>query len=53
MCPGIRPATGEAGDLYAEIAIVIPKQMDEESADLVRRLDQRLAQSDVRAELAW
>jgi DnaJ-class molecular chaperone len=50
---GIKPATGEAGDLYAEIMIAIPKHFDDESADLVRQLDARLKQDDPRSDLAW
>jgi len=50
---GVRKADGTTGDLYAEIAIVMPKQLDEESAELVRKLDSRLRQGDVRAELEW
>jgi DnaJ-class molecular chaperone len=50
---GIKSAAGASGDLYAEISIIIPKQWDDESAELVRRLDARLKQGDVRADLAW
>jgi DnaJ-class molecular chaperone len=50
---GIKTTAGESGDLYAEISIVIPKQVDDESAELVRRLDARLAQPNPRADLSW
>jgi len=50
---GIKASDGRAGDLYAEILIVIPKQFDDESADLVRRLDERLKQRNPRADLEW
>lgn len=50
---GIRTAAGQTGDLYAEIAIVIPKQIDDESADLIRKLETRLNQSNLRSELTW
>ena len=44
--------SGDVGDLYAEIQIVIPKQFDDESAELVRRLDSRLRMYP-RADLHW
>jgi DnaJ-class molecular chaperone len=50
---GVKTVAGDTGDLYAEILIVIPKHFDEDSADLVRRLDGRLAQPDPRADLTW
>jgi len=50
---GIHAAGGQAGDLYAEIQIVIPKHLGDEAAQLVRDLDARLKQSDVRSELNW
>jgi curved DNA-binding protein len=50
---GIKTAAGESGDLYAEISIVIPKHLDEESAALVQRLDAHLAQPNPRADLTW
>lgn len=50
---GIKAAAGEPGDLYAEILIVIPKQLDDESTELVRKLDERLKQDSPRADLSW
>jgi DnaJ-class molecular chaperone len=50
---GIHAAGGQTGDLYAEIQIAIPKQLDDDSADLIRDLDARLKQRDVRSELTW
>jgi DnaJ-class molecular chaperone len=50
---GIHAGAGQAGDLYAEIQIVIPKHLDDEAAELVRDLDARLKQRDVRSELNW
>jgi DnaJ-class molecular chaperone len=49
---GIRKSDGSVGDLYAEILIDIPKNIDDESADLIRKLDSRLRQNP-RADLAW
>jgi DnaJ-class molecular chaperone len=49
---GIKKADGSVGDLYAEIVIVIPKQIDDESAELIRQLDAHLAH-DPRADLQW
>jgi len=50
---GIKTSDGRSGDLYAEVLISIPKELDEESADLVRRLDSRLKQRNPRVDLAW
>jgi DnaJ-class molecular chaperone len=50
---GIRKADGTTGDLYAELQIVLPKTIDEESADLIRQLDARWKQRNPRADLAW
>ncbi|MDX1946269.1 MAG: J domain-containing protein [Pirellulaceae bacterium] len=49
---GIKRTDGTAGDLYAEILIAIPKTIDSECQELVRKLDSRLDQ-DPRAELTW
>lgn len=49
---GIKKADGSRGDLYAEILIEIPKQIDAQSADLIRQLDSRL-KHDPRADLSW
>jgi len=50
---GIKTSDGKVGDLYAEIEIVIPKQVDEESGELVRRLDAAWRQGDPRGDLEW
>ena len=50
---GIKAAEGAAGDLFAEVQIVMPKQLDDESAELIRTLDARLKQRNVRADLEW
>jgi DnaJ-class molecular chaperone len=49
---GIKKADGRAGDLYAELAITIPKQLDGESQDLIRRLEAR-NKLNPRSELQW
>jgi DnaJ-class molecular chaperone len=50
---GIRKADGSTGDLYAEILIEIPKEIDEEAAELIRKLDARMHLADPRADLEW
>jgi DnaJ-class molecular chaperone len=50
---GVTGSAGERGDLYAEIQIVIPKHLDDKSAELIRDLDARIKQPDVRSELTW
>jgi DnaJ-class molecular chaperone len=49
---GIKKSSGDVGDLYAEIQIAIPKHFDDESAELVRRLDSHLRMYP-RADLHW
>jgi DnaJ-class molecular chaperone len=44
--------SGTKGDLYAEIQIVLPKSMDEESLELIRQLDRRHPLKP-RADLKW
>ncbi|HEY2414575.1 MAG TPA: J domain-containing protein [Pirellulaceae bacterium] len=50
---GIKTADGRTGDLYAEISIVIPKTIDETSAEFIRQLEGHWKQPDPRAELEW
>ncbi len=38
---GVAPVKGEPGDLLAEVQIVIPSQLDEESQALIRRFEER------------
>jgi DnaJ-class molecular chaperone len=49
---GIRKSDGTVGDLYAEILIEIPKELDAQSAELIRQLDSR-QRINPRADLAW
>jgi len=49
---GIQPAQGVAGDLFAEIQIVLPKEIDEEGKTLVRQFDE-MHPLDPRSGLAW
>jgi len=49
---GVPAADGSRGDLYAEIQIVIPESLDEESLELVRRFDKRRVLQP-RADLKW
>ncbi len=50
---GIKASDGRTGDLYAEIAIVIPKTIDEKSGELLRELESRWNQPDPRTDLEW
>ena len=49
---GIENKKGDKGDLYVEILIVLPDQMDEESAELIRKIAQRQS-FNPRSELRW
>ncbi len=42
---GVRKKNGDRGDLYAEIQVEIPKQIDAEAAKLIRELDSQWSQS--------
>jgi DnaJ-class molecular chaperone len=49
---GIKKSSGDAGDLYAEVEIAIPKQIDSAAEDLIRQLDAKL-KFQPRSDLAW
>jgi DnaJ-class molecular chaperone len=49
---GIKRASGEAGDLYVELQIVLPPAMDDESRELLRRLSEKQT-FDPRSDLKW
>lgn len=49
---GIRPKKGDPGDLYAEIQIVLPETLDDESLAALRRIDQQYP-LEPRRELKW
>ena len=49
---GARPKNAPAGDLLAEVQIVLPKQLDQASQEMIRRLDQHYPE-DLRANLRW
>jgi len=53
---GVPGRNGEAGDLYAQLEIVLPAQLDEESLDLVKKLDERIettSPQQPRRDLKW
>ncbi len=49
---GVVPVKGQPGDLYAEIRIVLPKDLDDESKEKIRAVDERNP-LDPRADLRW
>ena len=49
---GVVPAKGEAGDLYAEIRIVLPSALDDATKEQIRDFDRRYPLNP-RAELRW
>jgi len=49
---GVRVGQDPPGDLYAELSIVLPETLDEESQRLVKKLDERTDVS-LRADLLW
>jgi DnaJ-class molecular chaperone len=49
---GVPTGKGDAGDLYAEIQIVLPEKLDEKTTDLIRELDQRHRLTP-RSQLKW
>ncbi len=53
---GVAIKGSEPGDLFAEIQIVLPAALDDESRELVRQLDahwQQAAPQDPRHDLHW
>lgn len=53
---GVAGRNGEAGDLYAEIQIVLPTPLDEESLELIKKFDEHVASEhpqDPRRDLKW
>jgi curved DNA-binding protein len=50
---GVRNKGGEDGNLYAETQIVLPPQMDEESLELIRKLEAHQPQVNPRTDLRW
>jgi DnaJ-class molecular chaperone len=49
---GIKPDSGQPGDLYVEVQIVLPRELNEADLELIRQLDQRNP-LEPRRELAW
>jgi DnaJ-class molecular chaperone len=49
---GIKPANGEQGDLLAEVAIVLPENIDDAAVEAIKRLDTEEKQNP-RADLRW
>lgn len=49
---GVVPKTGEPGDLYAEVFIVLPKQLDDTARQLAEQLAPKYTE-DPRADLRW
>ena len=51
---GVVPKNGPPGDLLAEVLIVLPKEIDEPSREVIRKLDQNQKRlGDPRANLRW
>lgn len=53
---GVTPKEGEPGDLFAEVQIVLPKPLDEESLELIRKFDEHTGGSqgtNPRRDLRW
>jgi DnaJ-class molecular chaperone len=53
---GVPTASGEGGDLFAQIEIVIPKKLDDESLESIRKLDEHwnsTEQQQPRRDLKW
>jgi DnaJ-class molecular chaperone len=49
---GIKPAKGEPGDLYVELQVMLPPDLDESDREQLRALDERHSY-DPRRELRW
>ncbi|PQO46681.1 DnaJ C-terminal domain-containing protein [Blastopirellula marina] len=49
---GVKPKSGDPGDLYAELQIKMPNELDEKAQDLIRDLG-KLYDEDPRKDLSW
>lgn len=49
---GVAAKTGPAGDLFAEIQVVLPKSFDEQDRQMIRKLEEK-APPNPRANLRW
>lgn len=49
---GVKPKTGDPGDLYAQVKIIVPKQADNESLRLIQEFAKRNP-SDPRKDVGW
>ena len=49
---GVAPAKGPAGDLLAEVQIVLPETLDDESQDMIRKIAEKHALNP-RADVKW
>ncbi|UUO04802.1 J domain-containing protein [Blastopirellula sp. J2-11] len=49
---GVKPKSGEPGDLYAELQIKMPPQLDEQAQEMIRELG-KLYADDPRKDLTW
>jgi DnaJ-class molecular chaperone len=53
---GVPGRSGEAGDLYAELQVALPAKLDDESIELIKKLDEHLQAAqpqDPRRDLKW
>ncbi|MBN1591577.1 MAG: J domain-containing protein, partial [Pirellulales bacterium] len=50
---GIENKQGGPGDLIVEIQVVLPKQLDEESREMIRKIAEREPQPNPRTDLRW
>ena len=53
---GVAPKNGDAGDLYAEVQIVLPTPLDEEATELIKKLDEHVESvqpQQPRKDLRW
>jgi DnaJ-class molecular chaperone len=49
---GVETAAGKKGDLFAEVHIILPENLDNDSVELIKKIEE-CRRSDPRAELKW
>jgi curved DNA-binding protein len=49
---GVKPKSGTAGDLYADVQVMLPKEIDEATAEAIRKLDEQHP-TNPRRDLRW
>ena len=50
---GVKPAQRKAGDLLVSIRVVLPEEISEDDAEVIRELNSRWGQDQIRGKVTW